>query len=576
MKRDYEINENNEPYEKMSYSCLIFTLLFGSINLLLLTFVQAQNPAGRTASISGRVTAGGKPAANALVKLAEINPKIKGARIIQSDGREMVDRLGYRTTTNRDGIYIFTGLPAGEYQVSALSSAYVAEVKSQPHDGSKQITLDDGEAIEHVDIALVRGGVITGRVTDDENRPQIARKMKLIEITESGSNEVTRVHAVSTDDRGVYRIYGIRPGRYNVRTGGHNDVLADGSLGKKFAPTYHPNTINTEEAKVIEVKDGSEITGVDIRLVPFGKTYEISGRVIQVENGIAMPQIRVSCTLVENRELDSGTEVTYVLTDLQGNFRFTGLRPGRYKLELGKWIDESSPFYAEEKYFDIDSNDLIGLEVAARRGGAISGIVILEEGNDRSLISKLHQGSISLSVRRGDKSIAWKRTRPSPDGSFQFIGVPPGKARLGFDPGNNSFYLLRVELDGTIQPEGIDVRRGANIYGVGLVIGHGDGSVRGEVKIIGGNLPEGCFLTASAVKVGSNIGRSADVDGKGRFLIEGLLPGEYTIYIGYSYRSDISLDSLPKMPPEVNQNINVTNGSVTHFSITYDLSRKDR
>jgi Carboxypeptidase regulatory-like domain len=581
MKRDYEINENNEPYEKMSFSRLIYTLLFCNINLLLLTFVHAQNPARRTASISGRVTVSGKPVANVPVNLAEVNTKIQGARIIQSNGREMVDRLGYRTTTNADGIYLFTGLPAGDYQVSALSPAYVAEAKSQTHDGSKQITLDEGEALKQVDIALIRGGVITGRVTDEASRPQIARQIRLIEILESGVNVAAKVRGTITDDRGVYRIYGIRPGRYIINTGGQNDILASGSQGKKFELTYHPNTSHEVEAKVIEVKEGSEITGIDIKLAPLGKTYEVSGRVIEVVDGRAMSQIRISCVLIENQEADFGNEVTNVLTDTQGNFRLTGLRPGRYKLGLAHGKGESTPYYTEEKYFDIESNDLSGLEVVARRGGTLSGMLILEEGHDPSLIAKLYQANILLAVRRahlqGDKLIAWKQTRPSPDGSFQFIGLPPGKAQLSFSPNNESFYLLRVELDGTTQPEGIDIRRGANLSGVGLIIAHGDGVVRGEVKIVGGSLPEGCSLSASAMKVGSgDIGKRADVDGKGRFLIEGLLPGEYVIYIGYSFRSDIAPSALPKMPLPANQNIYVKSGSETRFTITYDLSRKDQ
>jgi hypothetical protein len=57
--------------------------------------------------------------------------------------------------------------------VAALSPAYVPENRAQDEVGAQQITLDAGESREKVDFALIRGGVITGRVTDAENRPQI-------------------------------------------------------------------------------------------------------------------------------------------------------------------------------------------------------------------------------------------------------------------------------------------------------------------------------------------------------------------------------------------------------------------
>jgi len=568
----------------MSISRLTFIFLFCIINFLLFTIVFAQNPAERTASISGRVTVSGNPAVNAMVKLVEVNPKIKSPRIIQSNGREMVDRLGYSTTTNADGIYMFTGLPAGDYQVSALSPVYLAEIKGQNDDRSKQITLDEGEAIEQVDIALIRGGVITGRVTDEENSPQIAREIGLTEIKENGLKAELGIRKAYADDRGVYRIYGIRPGRYIVKTGGKNDVLESGSLGKQFELTYHPNTTNADEAKVIEVKEGSEITGVDIRMVPFGKTYEASGRVIEAENGRAVVQSRVLCKLIENQELDSGTESADALTDLNGNFRLTGLRkPGRYKLELAQEMYDSSPFYTEGKYFEIDNNDVSGLELVVVRGGTIDGKVILEESKDPTIISKLEQSTISLDVRRvkgqTDMMVAWKHTRPSPDGSFQFFGLPSGNATLKIysNSNSNSIYLLHVERDGIIQAGGMVVGPGTHLSGVRLIVAQGDGAIRGEVNVIGGTLPEGCTLTLNAEKTGSgNVKRGANVDKKGRFLIEGLLPGEYTLRINHSFRAENLSGPEPKMPQPVSQNVNVTSGNETRITITYNLGRTDQ
>src|SRR5262245_59520186 len=115
----------------MSMIRLIRIILPGIINSLFFAVILAQSPSQRTASISGRVTVDGKPAANGLVTVVEVNLKINGARIIQSNGREAVDRLGHKATTNSDGSYLLTGLPAGQYRISALSPAYVPMDKAQ-------------------------------------------------------------------------------------------------------------------------------------------------------------------------------------------------------------------------------------------------------------------------------------------------------------------------------------------------------------------------------------------------------------------------------------------------------------
>jgi Carboxypeptidase regulatory-like domain len=548
------------------------------INLLFFAIVHAQSPTERTASISGRVMVDGKPAVNAQVTAVEIDPKnIKEVRIFQSNGREFVDRLGYRASTNADGIYLFTGLPAGKYKVSAMSNVYIPVNKAQADDPSRQITLDEGEAREKVDFALIRGGVITGRVTDDENSPQIEMRVWMTEVSGNGQiiNNASR-HSSMTDDRGLYRIYGIRPGRYLISTGGlHNRFH-----GKQFELTYHPHTTSLEQAQVIEVKEGGEVAGLDIRLVNTGKSYEVQGRVIEAETGKAVPQIRVQCIAVSNQDDDYGNSVTDGLTDGQGNFHLTGVRSGKYKIRLHSWNTEN-PFYAEGKYFEIDSDNVNGLELKINRGGTISGMVLLEEGKDRAVEAALYQSTVVVSIRhdfqQGSKTVASKNKPVSPDGSFLFIGIPPGKAHFGISNSNISLYLLRVEHDGSAQSDGIHVKPGENISGVKLIADHGDGIIRGQVKIVGGNLPECCKLFAWAThSLSFDFSKSADVDEKGRFLIEGLLAGSYTLQIHMTNKLGFDTRQMSKLPEPVTQNISVASGTETRVTITYDLSRIDQ
>jgi hypothetical protein len=554
----------------MSMIRLIRIILPGIINSLFFAVILAQSPSERTASISGRVTVDGKPAANGLVTVVEVDPKIKGARIIQSNGREAVDRLGYKAATNADGSYLLTGLPAGQYRISALSPAYVPEDKAQDEGGTKEVTLDEGEARENVDFALIRGGVITGRVTDDENRPQIRRTVRLTLLLDDGQkSEVHRRNrqSLETDDRGVFRIYGLRAGRYIASAGGENYIFD----GKKFDLTYHPNTTNEEQARVIEVKEGSEVAGIDIRFVNPPKTYEVLGRVTEAESGKAVPQIRVYCIAARNPEDKYGNGVANGLTDFQGNFHMAGLKPGKYRVVLNTW-NSDHPFYGEGKYFEINSENASGIDFIVNRGGTVSGVVALEGGKDKSVEAKLYQTEVWMQVTRdvdrGYETAARNFSRLSPDGSFHFIGLPPGKLHLRL-PNDYGIFVLRIERDGMVQTDGINVGPGENISGVKLIVAHGNGVIRGEVKVIGGTLLENSDLSVTARLIGpSGFSKTAKADGKGRFLIEGLLPGEYRWEINYSLKPGTGT-----MQPVVDQNVYVTSGAETSATITLNLKR---
>jgi hypothetical protein len=155
--------------------------------LLLITVSQpcAQSTQGdnrpRTASIGGRVTVGGAPAVNALVMVMEVDPKTRDIFL----GTESQQGAFIKVRTDNDGRYRVTGLTQGTYLINALSKAYVRLKRSTDFDTFKSVTLDDGESREDVDIALVRGGVITGRVVDADGRPLIASLVQLLSVDDA-------------------------------------------------------------------------------------------------------------------------------------------------------------------------------------------------------------------------------------------------------------------------------------------------------------------------------------------------------------------------------------------------------
>jgi hypothetical protein len=77
-------------------------------------------------------------------------------------------------------------------------------------------------------------------------------------------NDVLRAY---TDDRGVYRAYGLPAGRYKVKVGDPSTGRTKVLFGRAPLPeSYHPGVTNRSKAEVVEVAAGSEATDIDIRV----------------------------------------------------------------------------------------------------------------------------------------------------------------------------------------------------------------------------------------------------------------------------------------------------------------------
>jgi hypothetical protein len=546
----------------------------------------------RTASISGRVTVGGKPAANAMVMVVEVDPQSRD-RMFAAPGSASRSLALVKVRAESDGRYHVAGLTEGAYLIRALSKAYVRANNSPGFGAFQSITLDEGEGRENVDIALVRGGVITGRVTDAEGRPLIAGYVQPQPLDENGKPkeefDFDNWDAMETDDRGVYRLYGLPAGRYLLCAGGAGFY---GPANRKYPRTFYPDATDEKQAKIVEVKEGAEVSGIDIRLGVAKQTYEAAGRVVDSETGQPVPQVSVMCVEVADEEDRRERIARTVSADDQGKFQITGLLSGRYLLVLRNNWRESGEHYSDKTEFEMRDSDVSGLEIKAIRGSTISGVVVLEGVNDPAVKAKLPQASVAVQVSGkrdspGDgpgfgRSIA----KIASDGGFRATGAPPGMASfalVGYQ--ENIFSIKRIERNGAEIRTALEIGRGEQITGVRIVLAYANGSVRGQVKIAGGKLPEGWQLRVYAAPVKTTDvnepypafqsgGGFAVVDEKGRFVIERLTAGEYDLRLyPVVRRSHYDWENAPGIE-EVKQRVTVSSGAETPVTLDFDPARR--
>ena len=126
----------------------------------------------------------------------------------------------FKAITEQDGIYRITEVPAGNYQVAPVAPALVATDFNSFGQRGKALLLSEGENVEGIDFSMVRGGVITGNVSQADGRPVIEERISIV-LAEQNDRQVPMAQSGTgfTDDRGVYRVFGLPAGKYKISIG---------------------------------------------------------------------------------------------------------------------------------------------------------------------------------------------------------------------------------------------------------------------------------------------------------------------------------------------------------------------
>jgi hypothetical protein len=317
-------------------------------------------------------------------------------------------RGGRATITDDAGAFSFLALPAGRFTLTASKPGYVdvAYGAKRPGRPGVPVQLSEGQQLERLSIALPRGGVVTGIVVDEYGEPAPRTQVRVMRyVIRSGERALQQAGVDQTDDRGLYRIFGLQPGEYMVSAtpanqnlgdlrqsvaaeidalvqqaagmgvgsggagavvfgAGRGEALAGSGRGQAlmdyaaqlqqqleerqqeqttaYAPVYYPGTASPSSASTITVGIGEERAGVDFQLQ-------------------LVPTVRVQGLVVgPGGDVPQGTQVSLVPADLggltnipglgtnrarvggDGRFSFSNVTPGAYSLQARSVIREQN------------------------------------------------------------------------------------------------------------------------------------------------------------------------------------------------------------------------------------------
>ena len=519
-------------------------------------YAQGQNGGAKeqTASVSGKVTVKNKSVAGIVVVATDTN-----------DGRGP-QQPRYRDTTDGEGNYRISRIPAGNYFVFPVSPGLVEKGQLK-----RMLTIAAGESIRDFDFALVAGGVITGRITNVDGQPLIEEHVDVMPL-DIPLQFTQQDFGNRTDDRGIYRAFGLRPGKYRVSVGQQARGLPGFAPKQIYSQTFYPSVTEISKAKVIEVTEGSETKDVDIVAAAAISTFTVSGR---ITDGTGKPVPAVPLGVHQSDENSSSSSTGGVVTNSNGEFKLEDVIPGKYLVFIAPM--ENSDVRADPVAFEVIDQDLTGLEIKTKKGASLSGTVILEGAYEKP-VADMFKGLRVFAWFEGaspDYDSGFRAVQLGADGSFKLIGLAAGNAHLDFTYSNESngrqFEIAQIEQNGVVQPS-ISIKDGEQIGGVRMVVRQLKltGAIRGQVKIENGELPPNARIVvwvnfADPARAPRASFPTPEVDARGSFLLERLPAASYELRaVVFEPGKRVSRD-------EPKQVITVTDNSVTEVTLTVKL-----
>ena len=333
-----------------------------------------------------------------------------------------------------------------------------------------------------------------------------------------------------TDDRGQFRIFGIPPGSYLLGASPRPSFGDWRREMRSFPPTYYPGVLSVEEAASIEVVAGGEVGGFHITLIE-ALSYSVSGRVLTPEGKPAHSVWIVSSKQSRKDAFPMMEQSTS--TNLQGEFKVSGLFPGRHRLHARAERDGDAQMASAT--VDLADRDLSGLTLVLGKGAEITGRIVTNS-EDTDLDSR--RISVNMVPDGNSSRIFFGGTgvRVKEDFTFRKSNLPEGRYRLAVRLSTGNHYVSSIRFEGQdITDRPIEMRSNDRLEGVEVHLSSDGARINGFVEQAEGRkAAEGATVLVFAAdprhrERPSRFTRTTQTDQSGRFSLEGLVPAEYLV-----------------------------------------------
>ena len=529
--------------------------------------IAPTSPTG-TATLSGIVLnadATGDPIRSASVTLTDV------------DGRAKPQT----TAADERGRFAFTALPAGRYTLSVYKPAFLKTSygATRPERAGTPIAVADGQQLTDVVVKMWRGGAITGRLVDAKGHPIPGARVavKRIRLVNGERTLDPSTGSTATDDRGVYRIFGLAPAEYVVLSAGFmNGTFAPPNIhqvteediqralqGQGAAiertvvsitqyfdsvPVYFPGTVVAVDAVPVRVGAGEEVAGIDFAVheVP---TSKIEG-VITMPDG--SPLISGSASLRARSGASGFGPTQSGSVGADGKLLVAGVTPGDYELIVratpgvasrarggggrGGGVPADTLGWWAKEDVNVNGRDIAGLSLVLQPNVTFAGRVVFEGATTPP--ASASGATITLAPQRAAGNFVPQKAVATPAHTFAIANIVPADYMLSASLPNGApgvpWTLKSVTAGGRDVTDVAITIPATGISDAVVTFTDRPTEISGVFQDASGRPAPDYFLIAFSTdrshwKVGSRFIQQVRPATDGTFTVIGLPPGEYVL-----------------------------------------------
>lgn len=432
----------------------------------------------------------GRPVRRATVRLAPVVPGPPQTTLADDMGR-----------------FRFEGVPAGQFLLTASKPGYLDSTFGQRQPGSGRpgtpLSVSASQRIDRLSLAIARGGVLAGTVSDDGGEPAFGTDVQAYRfVWQQGERTLRLAGSDTADDRGSFRIGALPPGEYLVmaspagKSGVFDDIgLLNARLGDAramsvarvagsvnaaagatppadYTPVFYPGTTSSASAMHVTIGVSEVRSGLDVQL-PLVAMTRVEGVVLDAAGPAPGTEVR----LVDLDMPIQGLGLKSTMSGPDGRFAFENVPAGRYRVQA--------------------------------RTGPVTRMVVDDAGGNERVMVQFQAARVGGPGRGGP--------------GFAFAGVPPAAPEV-------RWATAEVVLSGAPHdPITLVLQQGLRLSGRVLF----DGPDQPPA-----DLSSFSVALANAHPSGGASSAFGQVGDDGRFTIEGVTPGVYrvTVMPGSSWR----------------------------------------
>jgi hypothetical protein len=413
----------------------------------------------------------------------------------------------------------------------------------------------------------VKGGVITGRVLNAAGEPLVAVRVSAQLVRDANGQTAIGGSGMGgdfqTDDRGIYRIFGLPAGTYVVAAGGS----APGNRPSPYdgnAPVYHPSS--TRDAAVeVSVNSGAETSGIDLQYRG-EKGYAISGKVTGVtadgRGGFTSVVLSYAATgAIINRAVvtQRGGRRQGQAQSGENAFALYGVPMGEYEITAYRNSPEGEDAASAPRRFVVSGRDVTGIELVLKPLASVTGRLQLERAAQckSSRRAVFEEQVFRLRTEEQAKPIPGRFARtvaaPNRAGELGFRQLNAGRYRVLTELLAEEWFIRSITLPGVavgstaktaakpavsvpldVGRNGLALKGSERLNGLMITVAEGAAAVAGRSKpAAGAALPAHLllYLIPAEREQVDNVLRYAEarVSSDGAFSLKNLAPGKYWV-----------------------------------------------